>query len=77
MPVFEDSKRCRGFATVTFTKREYVQLALELDGSKLKGGRWLKVAPLDKSKLKKKRNVKAKGAAAAPEEGVFFGVCAR
>ena len=39
MPVFEDSKRSRGFATVTFTKSEYVPLALELDGSKLKGGR--------------------------------------
>jgi hypothetical protein len=58
MPVFPDSKRCRGFATVTFTKREYVQIALEMDGTKLKGGRWLQVAELDKSKLKKSKGKK-------------------
>jgi RNA recognition motif-containing protein len=78
MPVFPDSKRSRGFATVTFTKREYVTIALEMDGSKLKGGRWLQVAELDKSKLKKSSKKKKQAPApssepnaAAPAEGTF------
>lgn len=68
MPVFEDSKRCRGFAQVTFTKREYVDVACEMDGSKLKGGRWLSVKRLDKSKVKKNKGKKAKSKQATEKD---------
>lgn len=76
MPVFEDSKRSRGFASVTFTKREYVKLAVELDGSKLPGGRWLKVEPLDKARVNKKKQGKKDAKAIKNKAAEAGGVCA-
>lgn len=75
MPVFEDSKRSRGFASVTFTKREYVKLAVELDGSKLPGGRWLKVEPLDKARVNKKKQGKKDAKASKNKAAEAAGVC--